>query len=481
MYLGIDVGTSAVKVALASAPSAVVATTSRELPVSHPHPGWSEQNPDDWWHAVIAACQDLRAGHALEWSAVKAIGLSGQMHGAVLLDETHAPIRPAILWNDGRSARQCAEMQAAMPDIGDIGGVPPMPGFTAPKILWLKQNEPEAHARIRHVLLPKDEVRRRLTGTLITDMADAAGTLWLDQRTRSWSQELCDVSATRMEWLPELREGTQSSGTLTLEAAEALGLSESVIVATGGGDAATGAMGIGAIRDGDAFISLGTSGQLFGSTSTYRPRPEAAIHAYAHCVPETWFQMAAMLNGASPMQWFASVADVPIGKLLSEAEMADDNNVLFLPYLTGERTPLNDADIRSGFFGLAAATDRGGMMRAVVEAIAYSFCDAQDALAKAGTNITAPAAIGGGARSDFVLQTMSDALGVTITRYYDAETGPALGAARLAMVAAGTHTLDEVAEKPAIDRTFEPDQSRRDHHDRKLKRYRALYRAVKDV
>ena len=477
-FLGIDIGTSAVKAVLVDGNGIAIATASAPLTAQSPNPSWSEQSPDAWWVAVQSACAKL--ADTPGYNAITAIGLSGQMHGAVCLDENLSSLRPAILWNDGRSVSQCAEMATAMPEIGHVAGAIPMPGFTAPKLLWLAQNEPELHSRIRHILLPKDYVRLQLTGTLTTDMADAAGTHWLDQEKRAWSDTLCSVSATNPDWLPECLEGNAISGNLTDDAATALDLSAGIPVAAGGGDAAAGAVGIGAVQDGDAFISLGTSGQLFVVTDTYRPNPESAIHAYAHCVPERWFQMAAMLNGASPLAWWAKASGASIPDLLTEAKKANPARTpIFLPYLTGERTPHNDATIRGSFYGLESHTGRAEMTRAVLDAIAYTFCDARDALAQAGTVIANPAVIGGGARSDLLLQTISDALGVPLKRYQDAETGPAFGAARLAMIAVRAGTMEAIITPPDVDQTFAPNSANSERHAERLARFRGLYQALK--
>ena len=482
MYLGIDIGTSAVKAVVVAPDGSEVASRSQALSLQTPRRNWSEQDPKAWWDAACTACGKLQRDDPRSWEGVRAIGLSGQMHGAVLLDHDMQVIRPAILWNDGRSMAQCREIEAQLPDVGQLCGVPAMPGMTAPKVLWVKESEPENYRRIRHVLLPKDHVRLRMTGQTATDMADAAGTMWLDQKERCWSEPLCEASATDPSWLPKCFEGTEISGELTREAADALGLKRGIAVAAGSGDAAAGAVGVGAIEDGDAFISLGTSGQLFVCSDRYQPNPESAVHAFAHCVPGRWSTIAAMLNGASPMQWFASVMNAAIAELLDEAQAAAEGRVpFFLPYLTGERTPHNNADIRGGFYGVEPATDRAAMMRAVVDAIAYSFCDAKDAIEAAGRTITLPAAIGGGARSDFVLQTVSDALGLPIQRYEGAQTGPALGAARLAMVASGDASLADAAVKPGIGRMFEPDPAKAEYHAQRLATYRALYHALKPI
>jgi xylulokinase len=304
MHLGIDLGTSAVKVCLLGHDGGVAATASAALAVSHPFEGASEQDCETWWTATLAAVRALDPGLRRE---VRAIGLSGQMHGAVLLDTNGDPVRPVILWNDARATAECDDILAAEPAAGEIAGALPMAGFTAPKLLWLSRHEPASHARIASVLLPKDYLGFRLHGQLVTDPSDAAGTSWFDERARVWSERLCAVSATEIGWLPEIRHGTEVAGRLLPGPAEELGLPAGIPVATGGGDAAAGAVGIGAVSGGDAFISLGTSGQLFVTTDSYLPNLASRIHAYAHTVPRHWFQMAAMLNGARPIAWLADL------------------------------------------------------------------------------------------------------------------------------------------------------------------------------
>jgi xylulokinase len=476
MHLGIDLGTSAVKACVIDERGAIVATAAAPLATAHPFPGASEQDCAAWWAGVRAALHDLpRETRA----RIRAIGLSGQMHGAVLLDAALAPLRPAILWNDGRAADECAAMAEAEPGIGLLSGAPPMPGFTAPKLLWLARHEPDIHARVAHVLSPKDHVGLRLHGGLVTDPSDAAGTGWLDQRRRCWSERLCAVSATDPAWLPELRCGAEAAGALRPEAAKELGLPPGVPVATGAGDVAAGAVGLGATEDGDGFLSLGTSAQLFVTTRDYRPNPDSLIHAYAHTLPDRWFQMAAMLNGARPMAWLAELLGRPIEALLAEAEAAAPGP-LFLPYLSGERTPHGDGDIRAGFALLDEQTTPGSLMRAVVEAIAFTFADAVAALAAVGSAPGRVSAIGGGTRSDFLMQTIADATGLQIGRAGDAAVGPALGAARLARICAGDDPTDCLT-KPAARRWFEPRRDAGDALRDRLAQYRALYPALKAV
>lgn len=477
MYLGIDLGTSAVKVCVLDPGGDVAATTSAALSVSHPFDGASEQDCAAWW---AATCKAIGAIDPALRRQVRAIGLSGQMHGAVLLDRDRRPVRPVILWNDARAIRECADMLDAEPAAGEIAGAPPMAGFTAPKLLWLSRNEPDAHARIASVLLPKDYLGLRLHGQLVTDPSDAAGTSWFDERARGWSERLCAVSATDPDWLPEVRHGTERAGDLLADPAQELGLPPGIPVATGGGDAAAGAVGIGAVSGGDGFISLGTSGQLFVTTPDYRPNLASRIHAYAHTVPEHWFQMAAMLNGARPIAWLADLVGRPIGDLMAEAEAAP-SGPLFLPYLTGERTPHGDTEIRAGFAGLGETTTQGSLMRSVVEAVAFSFADALDALSEAGAAPDSLLAIGGGTRSDFLLQTIADVTGTRIGRTGDADIGPALGAARMAFVAAGDANAAQVMTKPSVGRWFPPRDTQTERLRSRLSGYRALYPALKTV
>lgn len=473
MELGLDIGTSAVKAVLVR-DGAVVAQADAGLTVQTPHPYWSEQDPQAWCRAVCTAVAALPANSRAE---VTAIGLSGQMHGLVALDANHTVLRPAILWNDGRCHAECAEITAKVPEVGHLAGVPPLPGFTAPKVLWMARHEPELHARIAHVLLPKDDIARRLTGEIATDRSDAAGTLWLDQATRDWSGKLADASATQMDWLPPLRDGAEVTGQLTAQAAAALGLRAGVPVVAGAGDAAAGALTAGAVTPGRAMLSLGTSGQLLVADDHHAPNPDRVAHAFCHTLPHLWYRMAAMLNGARPMAWFAHVAQAPIADLLAEAAATDPARTpLFLPYLTGERTPHGDPHIRGAFYGLEDSTDRATMMRAVVEAIAFSFADARDALNMDANAAGTVPVMGGGARSDLLLQTIADTTGITLARLQGAETGPAKGAAMLAALATGALHQTDLSAPPQLGPAFTPqdDSALRDRYAK----WQALYTAL---
>jgi xylulokinase len=481
-FLGLDIGTSAVKGIVVDERQEVLASAEAPLETRRPQPLWSEQSPEDWWLTVESVIARLRSELRSSFGDIAAIGLSGQMHGAVLLDEAGRVIRPAILWNDGRSTREAEELAQAVPDIGRIAGVPPMPGLTAPKLLWVRGYESENFRRIAHVLLPKDYVRWRMTGEFATDMCDAAGSLWLDEARRRWSLPIIEACGLALEQLPALREGTEVSGYLKQEQAVAWGFKPGVPVAAGAGDAAAGAIGIGAVEDGDTFISLGTSAQYFSVTSDYRPAPENLIHAFAHGVPGRWFQMAALLNGASCLAWIAKVLGAhDIGALLTAAEKAfkGPSPVMFLPYLTGERTPHNNPNAKGVLLGLTPETEPTDIVQAVLEGVALSLADAQSLLQ--ATAVRSLAVIGGGARSVFWMKLLASALDRTLILYSGVQTGPAFGAARLARIAFTGETVGEVCSRPPVAAEIAPDKKLAEAYAARLPRFRALYSALKPI
>ena len=481
-FLGIDIGTSAVKAILVDEEQRLLAEAETPLTVSRPRPLWSEQAPEDWWVATRAVLAELRAAAPAGFDATRGIGLSGQMHGAVVLDAGDRPLRPAILWNDGRAQAECRLLAERVPDIGRIAGVPPMPGFTAPKLLWLAAHEPELFARITAVLPPKDYVRLRLAGVHATDPCDAAGTLWLDQARRAWSPGIVAATGLGLGQLPRLAEGSETAGALRPAVAAALGLPPGIPIAAGAGDAAAGAIGIGAVEDGDAFVSLGTSAQYFVTTAAYRPYPERLIHAYCHGVPERWYQCAALLNGASCLGWAAALlGERDIAGLVARVEAAwrGPSRVLFLPYLAGERTPHDDTNARGVLFGLDADTGPLALAQAVLEGVALSLAEAQDCLLAAGTWLGAIAAIGGGARSPFWMRLLATVLDRPVTLYAGAAKGPAFGAARLARLAVTGEPVAEVCRKPAVAQILEPEQAMVVAYRAHGERFRALYRALR--
>jgi xylulokinase len=480
-YLGIDVGTSAVKAILVDERQTAVAEADVPLQVSRPHDLWSEQDPGIWWEAVQSALDRLSTQSRSALADIGGIGLSGQMHGAVLLDENDRPLRPAILWNDGRSFREAQELGTRYPELSHAMGVIPMPGFTAPKLVWLARHEPEVFRAVRKVMLPKDYIRLKLTGEIVTEMSDAAGTWWLDEAKRDWSDDALAATGLSRDQMPSLVEGSQPSGTLRADIAQRWGLRSDVVVAGGGGDAAAGAVGLGAIEDGSAFISLGTSGQLFVTTQDFSPAPEALVHSFCHAVPGRWFQMAAMLNAASCLAWGAQLLNRDIGELLSETEAAfrKPSSVLFLPYLAGERTPHNDPYARGVFFGLSPQTQQTDLVQAILEGVAFSFADAKQCLQQAGTSLTHAGMIGGGSRSAFWARIFASVLNVPMVRYQGSDKGPAFGAARLARLAATGETPQAVCTAPSILETIEPQPQLVELYGPRIEAFRSLYRALK--
>ncbi len=477
MYLGIDIGTSAAKLVCADI-DRIVATASVDIKTSSPQSGWSEQHPDIWWQATCEALRRLSQDVPL--SDIKAIGLSGQMHGAVLLDRTRRPIRPAILWNDSRAVLECDELRAAMPQVGQVAGVLPLPGFTAPKIAWLKRHEPANYARLAHILLPKDYVGLRLHGELATDTSDAAGTLWLNQSSRRWDADLAEATDVALDWLPPVFDGHSVVGTVTAQAATETGLRPGVPVVAGGGDAATGAVSLGATEPGRGFISLGTSGQLFVADRQFKPNPDRYVHAFAHTLPDRWYQMAAMLNGARPMSWIGGQLGLSAAEVVALAETVDGDRVpIFLPYLTGERSPLGDPHIRACFYGLEDSTTRAEICRSVVEAVSFCFADAAQSFGDTIDSLPELAAIGGGSRSDLLLGLIASVIGKPIVRSSGADSGPAYGAARLAACGDGALEISDLALRPPASDRFEP-AGMPDLFDR-LARFRRLYAAVRAV
>lgn len=481
IFLGIDLGTSALKAVLVDEAEAILADASVPLRTATPRPGWSEQNPEDWWRALEAAIGRLRDARPDALSRVRAIGLSGQMHGAVALDAAGEPMRPAILWNDGRATAECDMLTAAVPDIERVAGVVPMPGFTAPKLLWLKGHEPEHFARIAKVVSPKDFLRLRLTGEIATDMSDAAGTLWLDQARREWSDAILAASGLTRNQMPRLVEGSAASGSVRPEIAKGLGLASPVIVAGGAGDAAAAAIGIGAVEDGDAFVSLGTSAQFFVTDDRYRPQPKTLLHAFAHALPKRWFRMAAMLNGASCLDLLTRLTGDDVASLLSraEAQYRGPSRLLFLPYLSGERTPHNDPLARGVFVGLDHDCGPAELTLAVLEGVAFSLLEARELLELSGVRLASVAAVGGGARSRLWMQMLSNVLGLPIVRYRGSEIGPAFGAARLARIAVTSEPALSVCAKPPVLDVLAPDPALTAAYAERFEKHRALYRALK--
>lgn len=479
MYLGIDIGTSGVKALLLAEDGTTAAQANAPLTVSRPCPGWSEQAPDQWWNAVEAAVGNLDGSLR---ARVRAIGLSGQMHGAVVLGGDDRVLRPAILWNDGRSQAQCAQLLRIEPRTPEITGNPVLAGFTAPKLLWLREAEPEIFAASRTVLLPKDWVRLRMTGEKVADMSDASGTLWLDVARRQWSSPMLAACGLDERHMPRLCEGSAVSGRISRAVAARWGMDQ-VIVAGGAGDNAAGAIGLGVVNPGETFLSLGTSGVIFTATDGFRPNPNAAVHAFAHAVPGRWHQMSVMLSAAGCLDWAAGFLGLDgVPALLAASLRAEDTSgVIFMPYLSGERTPHGNPAAQGVFFGLTNASGQAEAALAVLEGVAMGLRDGLDALVAAGTEIGEIGMAGGGSRAAAWGPIISAALGRPLVWRQGGELGPALGAARLAQLATGDRSLSEVCVARPVTARMEPQPAMVERMAIRQARFRELYRALEPI
>ena len=478
MFLGIDLGTSGVKAVLIDERQRLLAEASAPLGVSRPHDGWSEQGPADWLAATEAALAGLAARRPL--AGVAGIGLSGQMHGATLLDAADDVLRPCILWNDTRAAAEAAAMDAD-PRFRRLTGNIVFPGFTAPKLAWVRAHEPALFDRVARVLLPKDYLRLWLTGEAVSEPSDASGAGWLDVARRDWSDELLAATAMSRAQMPALVEGSAVSGRLRDSLAARWGMGRGVVVAGGGGDNAASGVGAGVVTAGSAFLSLGTSGVLFAASDRFRPAPETAVHAFCHALPETWHQMGVTLAATDALNWLGRLlGDEPAALTAGLGPLRAPGRTLFVPYLGGERTPVNDAAVRGAFVGLEHATDRAAAVRAVLEGVAFAFRDSRDALAATGTRIERALALGGGSRSDYWLAAIATALGVTLDVPAAGDFGAAFGAARLGMMAA-TGAGPEIAAPPPVARSVAPDPALADAFDAAHARYTAAVAAARSL
>jgi xylulokinase len=458
--VGLDIGTTGVK-ALALSPDGVVTgRAEEEYPLSTPRPGWAEQDPDDWVRAAEAALGRLGGD--------KAVGLSGQMHGLVVLDSEQRVLRPAILWNDQRTAAECAEIEEriGLGRLIELTGNRALPGFTAPKLLWLRRHEPEVYARIEHVLLPKDYVRLRLTGERATDVADASGTLLFDVPRRRWSEEMLDALELPAAWLPAAYE------------------SPDVPTAPGAGDQAAAALGVGVDRPGPLSVVLGTSGVVFAALPGFAADEQARVHAFCHAAPGGWHAMGVMLSAAGSLRWLRDVVGGSYTELVAEAEQwpPGAEGLTFLPYLQGERTPHADPNARGAFVGLTLRHDRGALVRAVLEGVAYGLRDSLELLRGLGVEADVGRASGGGARSDLWLRIVASVFDLPLERPV-VEEGSAYGAALLAGVAAGSFADVHEAVEACVRTTgrFEPEPSWREACEAGYARFRALYPALRPL
>lgn len=488
LCISLDVGTSGVKAVLAAPDGRIVESTIAEYPLLTPKPGWTEQEPDAWW---TATCEVLRELAAKAPARIEAIGLTGQMHSAVFLDGDGLVIRPALLWNDQRTATQCDEIEnrVGRRRLREITGNPALTGFQAPKILWLRKNEPEAYARLRHVLLPKDFIRFRLTGGLATDASDAAGTLLLDLAKRDWSAEILNALEIPKDWLPKVHEGPEITGHISDAGAKAAGLAQGLPVVAGGGDNAAAAVGSGVVAEGSGFVSLGTSGVVFVATDQPILDPEGRLHAFCHAVPGRYHLMGVVLAAGGSLRWYhdnlarltadqgdGAKGDGAYEQIFSRAAEvgpgADD--LFFLPYLAGERTPHMDPYARGAFAGLTLAHDDRHMARALIEGVSFALKDSLDLIRALGISPDMLLAVGGGARSPIWLSWLAAILDTDLQRL-QAKEGPAMGAALLAAVGVGIH--DDVDAAVAV--TVRP-KGLREKPDLELaERYQGIHQKFK--
>ena len=483
MYLGLDFGTSSVKGVLMDATQKIVAIASSPLKVSRPQSGWSEQNPEHWWKAANAVVVQLRKSKPKAVAAIEGIGLSGQQHGATLLDAGGKILRPCILWNDARSFEECKDILVAEPRAMEITGNIPLAGFTAPKLLWVRKHEPDIFAKVAMVLLPKDYIRYRMTGAYASDMSDSAGTYWLDVAKRDWSDAMLSATHLTRTQMPKLFEGTDATGTLSPAVAKAWGMPLRPVVAGGGGDNVASAIGIGAVNDGDAFISLGTSGVMFVSNDRYSPNAGKAVHAFCHAMQGKWHQMGVILSATASLEWLAGVLKTPAPQLTKAlgTTLTRPSEAIFLPYLSGERTPVGDSQIRGAIIGLGHETDALAMTHAVLDGVAFAFRDSFEALKDAGTTVKRVMAVGGGTHSELWLKIIATVLGVPVDVPAAGDVGGAFGAARMGLMAATGASYDDICTPPKIAKTIVPDLKAKASYEMAYARYVKIYPAIKGI
>jgi xylulokinase len=488
-FLGIDTSTTGSKALLIDEHGEVVAVASSPHSLQTPHPLWSEQDPHEWWEAMAASIRAVLARAGIAGESVAALGLTGQMHGLVLLDSAGNILRPAILWNDQRTQAQCDEIheKVGKQRFIQITGNLALTGFTAPKILWVRENEPEIYAQARHVLLPKDYIRYRLTGDYAMDKADGSGTVLFDLKARQWSADILTALGIDPAWMPPTFEGPQFTGRVTREAAEATGLLAGTPVAAGGGDQAAQAVGVGAVRPGIVAVTLGTSGVVFAATPSALVEPQGRLHAFCHAVPGRWHFMGVMLSAAGSLQWYRDTLAPGVGfdELTSEAGQAPagSGGLLFLPYLTGERTPYPDPLARGAWVGLTAGHTRAHLTRAVLEGVAFGLRDIFALIQGAGLGEIRQVRIsGGGAKSALWQAIIADVLGAELVTVNTTE-GAAYGAALLAGVGAGAwQDVDQACEEAIrVTGRVTPQPDNVEHYASLYQQYRQLYPALKDV
>ena len=486
LYIGIDLGTSAVKLLLMESGGKIVRIVSKEYDLSFPHPGWSEQNPVDWYEQSVAGLRELLDGQ--DKSKVAGISFGGQMHGLVVLDENDQVIRPAILWNDGRTTEETDYLNSEVGKdvLEKYTANIAYAGFTAPKILWMKKNEPENFARIKKIMLPKDYLAYRLTGTFSTDYSDASGMLLLDVENKCWSKEMCDICGITEDMLPQLFESYEKIGTVKKELAAELGLSDDVVVAAGGGDNAASAVGTGTVGEGKCNISLGTSGTLFISSDHFVPtNGHTALHSFAHSDGH-FHLMGCMLSAASCNKWWNEeilhTKDYAKEQEGITEEKLGENHVFYLPYLMGERSPLNDPLARGTFVGMTMDTTRSDMTQAVLEGVIFGLRDSLEVAKSLGIKVEKSTIVGGGAKSPLWRKMTANILNIRL-EFPASEEGPSMGGAMLAAVACGEYPDVKTACEKIVSITGceDPDPVLAAKYEKRYQQFRNIYPALKSV
>ena len=480
MYLGVDLGTSSVKLVLADGEGRIADSASAKYPLLLPEDGWSEQNPEDWYAGVIACVRELGCRHDL--SAVKGVSFSGQMHGLVVLDKDDNVIRPAILWNDNRTTEECAYLNDVIgkDKLLEWTGNVAFTGFTAPKLMWMKRHEPENFARIAKIMLPKDFVAYKMSGVFGSDVSDDSGTLYFDVKNRAWSAPMLGIIGITEEQLPAIFESTDVIGHISEEFAAASGLPVSAKVVMGGGDQAVGAVGTGTVKEGRMFFSLGTSGVVFAPCAEFAASTNGGMHVFRHANGRFHF-MGCMLSAAGSMQWWSEeVTGMSVGDLLDEMPGGCTDAPIFLPYLMGERSPINDPDAKGAFYGINLAHKRADLTKAVVDGICFGLKDCYDNILGMGAEAGFARVIGGGSRSDKWMQILSDITGLELRRINTSD-GAGLGAVILAMVGTGAvPSLDEACDRLIRDTdVFLPSESEHRAYAEKFAAFKELYARLK--
>lgn len=482
-YIGIDLGTSSVKLLLMEEDGTVKNIVSREYPLYFPHPGWSEQRPEDWYRESIEGVKELLQG--FDAKEVAGLSFGGQMHGLVVLDEKDEVIRPAILWNDGRTTKECDYLNQVIgkDKLSEYTANIAFTGFTAPKILWMKENEPENFKRIRKIMLPKDYLAYQLTGTFCTDVSDASGMLLLDVKNRCWSDEMCEICHISKEMLPKLYESYECVGTVKPEIAKELSLTTNVKVAAGAGDNAAAAVATGTVGDGKCNISLGTSGTIFISSKSFGVDENNALHAFCDA-NGAYHLMGCMLSAASCNKWWNDeiLQTKDYAKEQEQIKKLGENHVYYLPYLMGERSPYNNPNARATFIGMTMDTTRADMTQAVLEGVAFALRDSFEVARKLGIQIERTKICGGGAKSPLWKKMIANILNVKVD-VLETEEGPSLGGAMLAAVACGTYDSVEQAASQIVNvvETIEPEPELVEKYEARYQQYRNIYPACKDL